>query len=80
MKNQVLDHKKIIRICNRLAYQIIENSENKKSIILVGIKEKGYEVSKLITQELTKICSNKIIFVVQIITPILIQIIIITKI
>ena len=61
MKNQILDHKKIIRICNRLAYQIIENSENKKSIILVGIKEKGYEVSKLIMQELNKICSNKII-------------------
>ena len=61
MKNQVLDHKKIIRICNRLAYQIIENSENKKSIILVGIKEKGVEVSKLIMQELNKICSNKII-------------------
>jgi len=61
MKNQVLDHKKIIRICNRLAYQIIENSENKNSIILVGIKEKGYEVSKLIMQELNKICSNKII-------------------
>ena len=61
MKNQVLDHKKIIRICNRLAYQIIENSENKKSIILVGIKEKGYEVSKLIMRELNKICSNKII-------------------
>lgn len=61
MKNQVLDHKKIIRICNRLAYQIIENSENKKSIILIGIKEKGYEVSKLIMQELNKICSNKII-------------------
>ena len=61
MKNQVLDHKKIIRICNRLAYQIIENSENKKSIILVGIKEKGFEVSKLIMQELNKICSNKII-------------------
>jgi len=61
MKNQVLGHKKIIRICNRLAYQIIENSENKKSIILVGIKEKGYEVSKLIMQELNKICSNKII-------------------
>ena len=61
MKNQVLDHKKIIRICNRLAYQIIENSENKKSIILVGIKEKGFEVSKLIMQKLNKICSNKII-------------------
>ena len=61
MKNQVLDHKKIIRICNRLAYQIIENSENKKPIILIGIKEKGFEVSKLIMQELNKICSNKII-------------------
>ena len=47
MKNQVLDHKKIIRICNRFAYQIIENSENKKSIILVGIKEKWiHEVEK----------------------------------
>ena len=61
MKTQVLNHKKIIRICNRLACQIIENSENKKPIILVGIKEKGFEVSKLILQELNKICSNKII-------------------
>tara|TARA_B100001109_G_C18802677_1_gene445663 strand:- start:200 stop:694 length:495 start_codon:yes stop_codon:yes gene_type:complete len=61
MKNQVLDHKKIIRICNRLAYQIIENSENKKPIILIGIKEKGFEVSKLIMRELNKICNNKII-------------------
>ena len=61
MKNQVLDHKKIIRICNRLAYQIIENSENKKPIMLIGIKEKGFEVSKLIMQELNKICNNKII-------------------
>ena len=61
MKNQVLDHKKIIRICNRLAYQIIENSENEKPIILIGIKEKGFEVSKLIMRELNKICNNKII-------------------
>ena len=61
MKNQVLNHNKIIRICNRLAYQIVENSESNNTILIIGVKEKGLEISKLIVDKLKKICSNKVV-------------------
>ena len=61
MKNQVLSHNKIIRICNRLAYQIVENSEFNNTILIIGVKEKGLEISKLIVDKLKKICSNKVV-------------------
>ena len=38
----ILDNDKIFRICNRLAYQIIEESNQSDKILLVGIKEKGF--------------------------------------
>ena len=52
MKKQVLDFEKISRICGRLAYQILENNINEDEILLVGIKEKGYEIAKIIEQKL----------------------------
>ena len=60
MKKQVLDFEKISRICGRLAYQIIENNINKDEILLVGIKEKGYEIAKIIEQKLKDITSSKV--------------------
>tara|TARA_B100001057_G_scaffold490411_1_gene578620 strand:- start:185 stop:676 length:492 start_codon:yes stop_codon:yes gene_type:complete len=61
MKNQVLNNDKIKKICNRLAYQIVENSVINEKILIVGIKQKGLEISKLIIKELKKICSNEVI-------------------
>ncbi len=61
MKNQVLNNDKIKKICNRLAYQIVENSVFNEKILIVGIKQKGLEISKLIIKELKKICSNEVI-------------------
>ncbi len=60
MKKQVLDFEKINRICGRLAYQILENNINEDEILLVGIKEKGYEIAKIIDQKLKDITSSKI--------------------
>ena len=60
MKKQVLDFEKISRICGRLAYQILENNINEDEILLVGIKEKGYEIAKIIEQKLTDITSSKV--------------------
>ena len=60
MKKQVLDFEKISRICRRLAYQILENNINEDEILLVGIKEKGYEIAKIIEQQLKNITSSKI--------------------
>ena len=60
MKKQVLDFEKISRICGRLAYQILENNINKDEILLVGIKEKGYEIAKIIEQKLKDISSSKV--------------------
>ena len=60
MKKQVLDFEKISRICGRLAYQILENNINEDEILLVGIKEKGYEIAKIIEQKLNDINSSKV--------------------
>lgn len=60
MKKQVLDFEKISRICGRLAYQILENNINEDEILLVGIKEKGYEIAKIIEQKLKDITSSKV--------------------
>lgn len=60
MKKQVLDFEKISRICGRLAYQILENNINEDEILLVGIKEKGYEIAKIIEQKLMDITSSKV--------------------
>ena len=60
MKKQVLDFEKINRICGRLAYQILENNINEDEILLVGIKEKGYEIAKIIEQKLKDINSSKV--------------------
>ena len=60
MKKQVLDFEKISRICGRLAYQLLENNINEDEILLVGIKEKGYEIAKIIEQKLKDISSSKV--------------------
>ena len=60
MKKQVLDFEKISRICGRLAYQILENNINEDENLLVGIKEKGYEIAKIIEQKLKDITSSKV--------------------
>ena len=60
MKKQVLDFEKISRICGRLDYQILENNINEDEILLVGIKEKGYEIAKIIEQKLKDISSSKV--------------------
>ena len=60
MKKKVLDFEKISRICGRLAYQILENNINEDEILLVGIKEKGYEIAKIIEQKLKNITSSKV--------------------
>ena len=60
MKKQVLDFEKISRICGRLAYQILENNINEDEILLVGIKEKGYEIAKIIEQKLKDITSSRV--------------------
>ena len=60
MKKKVLDFEKISRICGRLAYQILENNINEDAILLVGIKEKGYEIAKIIEQKLKDNTSSKV--------------------
>ena len=49
----ILDNNKILRICNRLSCQIIEESDNLNHVILVGIKEKGFEIAEIIKKQIT---------------------------
>ena len=48
----ILDNDKIFRICNRLAYQIIEESNQSEKILLVGIKEKGFLIAEIIEKQI----------------------------
>ena len=54
----ILDNDKILRVCNRLACQIVEVSNESNKIVLVGIKEKGFEIAKIIEKQI-KFFSNK---------------------
>ena len=56
----ILDNDKIFRICNRLAYQIIEESDESNNIFLVGIKEKGFEIAEIIEKQIISFSKRKV--------------------
>ena len=59
MKNIILNHNKINKIVRRLAYQILESNINSPEIILIGIYQNGYNLSKIIFEELKAITEIK---------------------
>ena len=59
MKNIILNQNKIKKIVRRLAYQILESNINSTEIILIGIHQKGYNLSKIIFEELKSITKIK---------------------
>ena len=59
MKNIILNHNKINKIVRRLAYQILESNINSTEIILIGIYQNGYNLSKIIFEELKAITEIK---------------------
>ena len=59
MKNIILNQNKIKKIVRRLAYQILESNINSTEIILIGIQQNGYNLSKIIFEELKTITEIK---------------------
>ena len=59
MKNIILNQNKINKIVRRLAYQILESNINSTEIILIGIHQNGYNLSKFIFEELKAITEIK---------------------
>ena len=60
MKTEVLDQDQILRICNRFAFQILENSIGSDVIHIIGIKEKGFDIAKIVERELKSITKKNI--------------------
>ena len=60
MKTEVLDQDQILRICNRFAFQILENSIDSDVIHIIGIKEKGFDIAKIVERELKSITKKSI--------------------
>ena len=60
MKTEVLDQDQILRICNRFAFQILENSIDSDVIHIIGIKEKGFDIAKIVQRELKSITKKNI--------------------
>ena len=56
----ILDNDKILRTCNRLAYEIIEQNEKSNEIFLIGIEEKGFEIAKIIKKNIVSISKKKV--------------------
>ena len=59
MKNIILNQNKINKIVRRLAYQVLESNINSTEIILIGIYQNGYNLSKIIFEELKAITEIK---------------------
>ena len=60
MKTEVLNQDQILRICNRFAFQILENSIGSDVIHIIGIKEKGFDIAKIVERELKSITKKNI--------------------
>ena len=60
MKTEVLNQDQILRICNRFAFQILENSIDHDVIHIIGIKEKGFDIAKIVERELKSITKKNI--------------------
>ena len=60
MKTEVLDQDQILRICNRFAFQFLENSIDSDVIHIIGIKEKGFDIAKIVERELKSITKKNI--------------------
>ena len=60
MKTEVLNQDQILRICNRFAFQILENSIDSDVIYIIGIKEKGFDIAKIVERELKSITKKNI--------------------
>lgn len=57
MKNYILDADTANRKLERIAFQILEENESEKEIILAGIRLSGSVVARNIQQILSRICS-----------------------
>lgn len=57
-ENLILDEQKVRQIIKRFAFQIYENNFNEKEVVLVGVIDKGYEMGKLIRNELEQIAKD----------------------
>ena len=60
MKTEILNHNQILRICNRFAFQIVENSNYNNEILIIGIKSKGYEIAKIVKKQIETIVNTEV--------------------
>lgn len=61
-KITILDSKQINKKIQRLSIEIFERNFKEKKILLVGIKENGSILAKMLIKELKKICKIKVEF------------------
>ena len=56
----ILENDKILRICNRLACQIVEETDTSEKIVLVGVREKGFEIAEIIEKQIKFFSKKKV--------------------
>lgn len=63
----ILNQEQIEQKSVRIAYQILEDNFEEKSIVLVGIAERGYVFAKRLQKILLKICQDKQIELIKVV-------------
>ena len=53
-KELILDKAQIFQKMKRIAYEILENNIDEKELVIAGIAEGGYNLSKILVDELSK--------------------------
>lgn len=61
ISSSILNHKQIAHKIKRMAYQIYETNSEEKEVVLAGIKENGFVLTKKIKVQVEKISPIKII-------------------
>lgn len=54
-KTSILNHADIAQKTRRMAYQIVEDNYDEKELVIIGIKESGYEYARLLKKEIESI-------------------------
>ena len=59
-KSLILNHQDILQKTKRIAYQIIEENFDIDQIILIGIKQQGYDFAQKLKEQIILISNKKI--------------------
>lgn len=56
----LMNQDRVQRSVNRMAYQIAEENRDKSDIVVIGLKERGYVIARMLVNKLTELTERKV--------------------